>query len=100
MSILVLLAFSAGLASVLIALGILVVYARGFAAARLGEERLKKSPLLSALAVIAVGFWLCYDSVHPSAPESPPPGGTRPGSASNARAKQIPALRRCAACPR
>jgi len=70
-----LLAFSAGLASVLIALGILVVYARGFAAARWGDSRLMKSlPLLSAAVVTALGFWLCYDAVHahptPRAPGS------------------------------
>jgi nickel/cobalt transporter (NicO) family protein len=66
-----LLAFSAGLASVLIALGLVVVYARGFAASRWGESRLMKSlPLVSAAAVTALGFWLCYDSVHGHPPET------------------------------
>jgi nickel/cobalt exporter len=65
-----LLAFSAGLACVLVALGILVVYAKGFAAARWGESRLIKSlPLVSAALVTALGFWLCYDSLHAPPPE-------------------------------
>jgi ABC-type nickel/cobalt efflux system permease component RcnA len=68
-----LLAFSAGLASVLIALGLVVVYARGFAASRWGESRLMKSlPLVSAALVTALGFWLCYDSIHGHPPEPGP----------------------------
>ncbi len=66
-----LLAFSAGLASVLVALGLVVVYARGFAASRWGESRLMKSlPLVSAALVTALGFWLCYDSIHGHPPET------------------------------
>lgn len=66
-----LLAFSAGLASVLIVLGLVVVYARGFAASRWGESRLMKSlPLISAATVTALGFWLCYDSIHGHPPET------------------------------
>ncbi len=65
-----LLAFSAGLACVLIAFGVVVVYAKGFAASRWGESRLMKSlPLVSAAVVAALGFWLCYDSLHAHPPE-------------------------------
>jgi ABC-type nickel/cobalt efflux system permease component RcnA len=68
-----LLAFSAGLASVLIALGIAVVYTKGFAASRWGSSRVFKAlPILSAALVTALGFWLCYDSIHSRAAESPP----------------------------
>jgi ABC-type nickel/cobalt efflux system permease component RcnA len=60
-----LLAFSAGLAGVLILIGILVVKARGLAGARWGENRLfRMLPLLSALVIIGLGLWLCYDRVH------------------------------------
>ncbi len=64
-----LLAFSAGLAGVLVAIGIGVVYARNAAVARWGRsERLgrlvKALPLFSAVAVAVLGLWLCYDSVH------------------------------------
>ena len=63
------LAFSAGLASVLIGIGIGVVYARRHVDARSGtSERLRTLvrvlPLLSAIAVTALGLWMCYDSVH------------------------------------
>ncbi len=65
------LAFSAGLASVLIAIGIGVVYARRHVDARSGgSARLRTLvrvlPLLSALAVTVLGLWMCYDSVHGS----------------------------------
>jgi ABC-type nickel/cobalt efflux system permease component RcnA len=60
-----LLAFSAGLAGVLVLVGVLVVHARGFAQSRWGEGRLVRAlPVFSALVVAALGFWLCYDSVH------------------------------------
>lgn len=60
-----LVAFSAGLAGVLIALGILVVKVKGFAASRLGNGRLLQAlPILSAALVTVLGLWLCYDSVH------------------------------------
>lgn len=62
-----LLAFSAGLAGVLVAIGIAVVYAKGFASSHWGESRLVKAlPLLSAALVTGLGLWLCYDSVHPA----------------------------------
>jgi ABC-type nickel/cobalt efflux system permease component RcnA len=67
-----LLAFSAGLASVLVAIGIGVVYVQGFAASRFGDSRLFRAlPIVSALLVTALGLWLCYDSVH--AAELPAP---------------------------
>jgi nickel/cobalt exporter len=64
-----LLAFSAGLAGVLVALGIGVVCARNAAVARWGESQslgrwLRALPLFSAVAVTILGLWLCYDSVH------------------------------------
>ena len=58
-----LLAFSAGLAGVLIVIGILVVQVKGFA--RRGLSRWSKSlPLVSAILVILLGIFLCYRSVH------------------------------------
>jgi nickel/cobalt transporter (NicO) family protein len=60
-----LLAFSAGLAGVLIAVGMLVVTSKRFAGSRFGESRLFRSlPLISALLVTLLGLWLCYDAVH------------------------------------
>lgn len=60
-----LLAFSAGLACVLIVIGILVVRVKSFAGAHCGENRFFRAlPVLSALLVTALGLWLCYDSVH------------------------------------
>lgn len=60
-----LLAFSAGLAAVLIAIGILVVRVKGIAGSHWGESRLFRSlPVSSALVVTLLGLWLCYDSVH------------------------------------
>lgn len=60
-----LLAFSAGLAGVLVLIGILVVKVRRFAGSRLGEGRLIRAlPIVSALFIQAMGFWLCYESVH------------------------------------
>ncbi len=68
-----LLAFSAGLAGVLVALGISVVGARNWAVARWGGgERLGKLfrvlPLVSAAVITALGLWLCYDSLHAETP--------------------------------
>jgi ABC-type nickel/cobalt efflux system permease component RcnA len=62
-----LLAFSAGLAAVLIVIGIMVVRVKGFAGSHWGQSRLFRAlPVISALAVTGLGLWLCYDSVHPS----------------------------------
>jgi len=61
-----LLAFSAGLAGVLMVIGVLVVQVKGFAASRLGKSGLFKAlPIVSALLVTGLGMWLCYRSVHP-----------------------------------
>ncbi len=58
------LAFSAGLASVLVLIGVLVVRVRGFADSKFGEGRLVRAlPLISAVCVLALGCWLCYASV-------------------------------------
>jgi ABC-type nickel/cobalt efflux system permease component RcnA len=62
------LAFSAGLAGVLVALGLSVVYARNFAGARWGGwDRLRPLvralPLVSAAVITTLGLWLCYDSL-------------------------------------
>ena len=63
------LAFSAGLASVLIGIGVGVVYTRRQLDARSGESaRLRKLvrvlPMISAVAVTLLGLWMCYDSAR------------------------------------
>jgi ABC-type nickel/cobalt efflux system permease component RcnA len=68
-----LLAFSAGLAGVLVALGVGVVWARNWAVARWGEGARVKTvvrmlPLVSAALITGLGLWLCYDSLHPQTP--------------------------------
>ena len=71
-----LLAFSAGLAGVLVAIGILVVKAKGFAGSHWGESRLFKAlPVVSAALIACMGLWLCYDSIHPTEPS---PGASVP----------------------
>ncbi len=77
-----LLAFSAGLAGVLILIGILVVTAKGYAQARLGNDaRLRRVfralPIASAVAVIVLGLWLCRDSL-PSWTAPPAPAASAP----------------------
>jgi ABC-type nickel/cobalt efflux system permease component RcnA len=71
-----LLAFSGGLAAVLILLGILVVSAKGLAEARLGRGRFRQVfrvlPILSSVVVIALGLWLCRESVASQTPPAPP----------------------------
>jgi ABC-type nickel/cobalt efflux system permease component RcnA len=64
-----LLAFSAGLAGVLVGVGVSVVSARRWAGERWGEHpRLRRIvgwlPVLSALTILGMGLWLCYDSIH------------------------------------
>jgi nickel/cobalt exporter len=60
-----LLAFSAGLALVLVVIGILVVRARKLAGSRWEDSRLFKAlPIVSAVLVTGLGLWLCYDSLH------------------------------------
>jgi ABC-type nickel/cobalt efflux system permease component RcnA len=63
------LAFSAGLAAVLIGLGIGVVCARDLAGARWWDgPRIRRAmrvlPVVSAVLVTVLGFWMCYESVH------------------------------------
>ena len=59
-----LLAFSAGLAGVLVAIGIMVVQFRNFASSKWGEGRIVRLlPLLSAVVVTCMGLYLCYTSV-------------------------------------
>jgi nickel/cobalt exporter len=66
-----LLAFSAGLAAVLILVGIIVVRAKHLADPRWNGSRLSKLlPIMSALVVTLLGLWLCYDSFHVK-PEQP-----------------------------
>jgi nickel/cobalt transporter (NicO) family protein len=70
-----LLAFSAGLAGVLVALGMSVVWARDWAVTRWGSsERLGKViralPVASAVAITILGLWLSNESLHA---ERPPP---------------------------
>jgi ABC-type nickel/cobalt efflux system permease component RcnA len=61
----ILLAFSAGLAAVLIIVGMLVVTSKRFAGSHFGESRLFRAlPILSALLIMGLGLWLCYDAVH------------------------------------
>ena len=60
-----LLAFSAGLAAVLIITGILVVRLKSFAASRWETSRVIQAlPLASAFLVTAMGVWLCLESVR------------------------------------
>jgi nickel/cobalt exporter len=60
-----LLCFSAGLALVLVVLGIAVVHAKGIVGVRWGETRLFRAlPYLSAVAITLIGLGLCYQSVH------------------------------------
>jgi nickel/cobalt exporter len=67
MAVPLLLAFSAGLAGVLVLLGILVVKFRQFAGSRWGESLwVRALPVVSALLVTALGFWLCVDSLPAS----------------------------------
>jgi ABC-type nickel/cobalt efflux system permease component RcnA len=61
----ILLAFSAGLAVVLIVVGLLVVTSKRFAGSHFGESRLFRAlPILSAILIMGLGLWLCYDAVH------------------------------------
>jgi nickel/cobalt exporter len=60
-----LLAFSAGLAGVLVAIGMLVVTSKRFAGSRFGESRLFRAlPIISAALILCIGLWLCYDALH------------------------------------
>jgi ABC-type nickel/cobalt efflux system permease component RcnA len=60
-----LLAFSAGLAGVLVLIGVLVVQLPRFARSHGGEGRLLRAlPILSALFITAMGLWLCFEGTH------------------------------------
>jgi ABC-type nickel/cobalt efflux system permease component RcnA len=60
-----LLAFSAGLAVVLIVIGVLVVHTRALAGSRWEKSRVFRAlPLVSALLVTGLGLWLCYGSLR------------------------------------
>jgi nickel/cobalt transporter (NicO) family protein len=60
-----LVAFSAGLAGVLVLIGVLVVQVPRFARAHGGEGRVLRSlPIASALVITAMGLWLCYEGTH------------------------------------
>ncbi|MBI1913588.1 MAG: hypothetical protein HYS12_02355 [Planctomycetes bacterium] len=62
-----LLAFSAGLAGVLVLIGILVVRTKALAGKRWERSRLFRAlPLISAALLICVGLVLCYKSLQPS----------------------------------
>jgi ABC-type nickel/cobalt efflux system permease component RcnA len=61
-----LLAFSAGLAGVLVAIGIAVVYAKGRIGGRWSESRIwRLLPIVSAAVLVVLGLWLCRDSLTP-----------------------------------
>jgi nickel/cobalt exporter len=60
-----LIAFSAGLASVLVLIGILVVHARKFLDARWSNSRaVRLLPIVSALFITAMGVVVCYQGVQ------------------------------------
>ncbi len=64
-----LLAFSAGLGAVLVALGIGVVYAYRAGASRFQESRwFQVLPTISAVFLVCVGFWLCKQAVGMAMP--------------------------------
>ena len=57
--------FSAGLAGVLVLIGILVVQMPRFTKSRLGEGRFVRAlPIVSSVVIVAMGFWLCYKGVN------------------------------------
>jgi len=56
-------AFSIGLAAALTAVGVLVLRARDFATGRLGRRAGVLLPVLSAAAIFAVGLWLTARAV-------------------------------------
>jgi nickel/cobalt transporter (NicO) family protein len=70
-----LVAFSAGLASVLVLLGVVVVSAKRVAQERLGDDGrfqrvFRALPIISAAVIMVMGLWLCRESLSPP---SPPP---------------------------
>jgi ABC-type nickel/cobalt efflux system permease component RcnA len=78
-----LLAFSAGLASVLVLVGIAVVSAKRVAQDRLGKdgrfERVFRAlPIVSAAVIMVMGLWLCRESLSPAPPPPPVRAPSRP----------------------
>ena len=58
-------AFSAGLGAVLVGLGVGVVYAHRAGATRFKESRwFRLLPTVSAVLLVAVGFWLCQEGLR------------------------------------
>ncbi len=56
-------AFSLGLASVLVLVGVMVVKFKRFAGSRWGEGRVVRSlPIVSALLTLGLGLWMCHDA--------------------------------------
>jgi nickel/cobalt transporter (NicO) family protein len=81
-----LLAFSAGLAAVLVGLGVAVVSARRWVGAHFGDsgrwQRFANVlPLICAVVIISMGAWLCYRGLHPDPSSAPPVSMTEPGFA-------------------
>jgi nickel/cobalt transporter (NicO) family protein len=65
------LGFSAGLAGVLILIGILVVRAKAFAGKRWGGGRFARAlPVISAIVVIGLGLVLCYKGAQTPSPSA------------------------------
>ena len=63
--------FSAGLAAVLVVVGMLVVYLKGFAESRWGGGRwFRVLPIASAAVIFVMGLALCYHSLHPDPRET------------------------------
>jgi ABC-type nickel/cobalt efflux system permease component RcnA len=62
-----LVAFSAGLAGVLVVIGIAVVYSQGrLGGTRWADSRVwKMLPVASAAVLFVLGLWLCHDSLSP-----------------------------------
>ena len=57
-------AFSAGLGAVLVALGVGVVYAHRAGARRFQDSRwFRALPVISAVLLVCIGFWLCKQAV-------------------------------------
>ena len=60
-----LVAFSAGLGTVLVALGVGVVYAHKAGAARFRESRwFQLLPMVSAALLLGLGLWLCQEGIR------------------------------------
>jgi ABC-type nickel/cobalt efflux system permease component RcnA len=73
-----LLAFSAGLAGVLIGIGVVVVQFKGWVSPRSGRARwFQALPLVSAVLVTIMGLWLCFKSLHSQAPTPSSPAVVR-----------------------